>query len=252
MGVLTRPTAFLDASSGSGLSLTQKFAADLNSVATSGDKPSATADCGTVTTGALLIITQVGVVNGNGSSAEFSTPSKSSGTATLGSFTQVAKGAFGTSWTGVAQTWRVPVTSGGTLVLSTDDNGGTQISYGWGLIVHEVTGHDTTTPVDGAYSVGVDSDATPADGTLTATPTADDVVYAASSWDTDTGTKDIYAGTGFTLLANVSPDGSFYTAGGVATRTGSTSTTVPFPVLANYSGTVYDSGHLAFIIKKAP
>lgn len=232
-----------------GVTLTQKFAGDVNSTTSASNKAAATADVGTVETGSMLIVTQIGLVNGNGSEATFVTPSKSSGTATLGSWTLIGSRANGTSWSGVAATWRVPVTAGGTLVLSTDDNGATQISYGWGLIVHQVTGHDPTTPIAGYIDSGNSADATPPDVTLSATPDVSDTVYAVSSWDTDAGTKAITAGTGFTLLAEVSPDSGAYTAGGVATRTGSASTTVALPILSGYGGTIYESGHLAFIIK---
>jgi hypothetical protein len=253
MGVLIKPIMFLNPPAAPTFTITNKFAADVNSSTTGSNKASATVDCGTVTTDSILIVSQFGSVDAAGTTP-WVTPVKSSGTATIGSAVLIGSQARANARNAEAVTavWYIPVTSGGTLVLTTDDS---IVSVGWGCVVDEVTGHDTSTPITGAVTRTWQSDSggtnqAAADSTLTATPSVDDIAYAVADWDGDTGTNTASAGTGWTETQEVSPDAA-YTIGIVQTRTGSASTNVVWPT-ASTTGSTYSLGAIAFIIKKAP
>jgi hypothetical protein len=227
------------------LSIVNKFNGDVGSTATSSDRAATNVNCGSVRTGAVLIVTQLGVINAN----VWDAPIKASGTATIGTVTEIATDGWTPGvWTGRVTCWRIPVISGGTLVLETDD--GTGPSYGWFTVVDEVLGYDPTTPIAGVFSDSWNADGAPADSNVGATPNVDDVLYAAMAWDVDTGAKTLTPGTGWTERYE-SSSAAHYTFGSVNTKTGTTSPVVDWPSITGYGGAVYYSGGVAFIIKKA-
>lgn len=213
---------------------------------TAGTGHDGTFDCGTVAAGDLVCVVCGGTDGNTTSSPVWTTPSKSSGTATISAVTEIANSRIATNATATERAWWFTVTAGGTLVLAYGDD---LISYGPGICVWKYTGHDTGTPIAGAIT---DAEAattlTPATATLGATPTVDDDVIGVIDWDTNAGAgKGVTPGSGFTELALVGTATDFVMMQ-VAFRTGSTSTSVPWAT-QDGTPTVFSTSGLAFIVK---
>ena len=227
------------------LALTTQGTADLANT-TEGTSHDGTIDCGTVTTGAMLIVAAGGT--GGTVGTTWTTPTKSSGTATIGTAVQIGSTAGGGTYQSTVMAWRIPITTGGTLVLSIGD--GNQ-SFGAHYHAIQYTGQDSTTPIAGAvtqYNATDGGDL--ANSTLGATPTADDEVVAIVNYDTDAGAgKGITPGTNFTERYDTGATDD-YVQMQTATRAGSvsTSTTVVWGTQDDTPAS-YEAAGLAFIVK---
>ena len=208
-----------------------------------------TLSLGTVATDDIVVVIVGGTINQTFN--DWLTPSKSSGTATIGSVTEIiSERDTAETYTAEVTAWWFEVTAGGTLTINYGDAG--DDSFGPGIIVAVATGADTTTPVTGAIG---DSSASnnqdPADGTLGAAPVSGDYSVAAINWDSDNtpGTKGVTPGSGWTEAADLGSNDD-YIQFQASYRTGSTSTTVDWPDSDN-SPTRYSHAAVAFNIKAA-
>jgi hypothetical protein len=212
---------------------------------TDGASHDGTVDCGTVTSGGILMFHAGGT--GGTTGTTWTTPTKSSGTATIGTAVQVGTTAGGTSYASTVMVWRIPITGSGTLVLSTGD-----ASTSFGAHYHAImyTGQDTTTPIAGAVTqTGTTS---LSNSTLGATPAAADEVVAVANWDTDAGAgKGVAVGTNFTERYDTGATDD-YVQMQSATRAGSVSvsTTVVWGT-QDGTPTVYTAAGVAYIVKAA-
>lgn len=236
-------------------------ALDVNSIGGGGhgNQTAATTSLGTVTANAMLIVAQFGTMFQNVGNPTWAVPTKSAGTATIGTPVEIDN-VFPINGNNFASTcltvWQIPVLTGGTLTLQTDENlsgAGTSGSWGWGLIVDEIAGHDSGTPIVGAVARSWDSNTgginqSAANSTLGATPTTDDLLYVFASFDMDAGVNSLAAGAGWAGVAEVTPDATVYTAGGAAINANTTSTTVVWPTQTS-AGDAYSLAGIAFIVK---
>lgn len=217
-----------------------------------------TLDCGTVTNGALLIVTAAGTLANVGGRGRWATPTRNAGssTATIGTVTEIGATAENDN-AAYVRVWQIVVTGGGTLVLNvtteaTGVGGGADATYGARWRCYEYTGQDTTTPIAGAVTQFLGSAGNMSNSTLGATPDAADEVFAVADWDTDTGAgKGLTPGTNFTEL-HEDVDSTDYTQSSTNYRPGSvsTSTTVVWPT-QDGTPTVYTAAGVAFIVKAA-
>lgn len=229
------------------LALTTQGTADLANT-TEGTSHDGTIDCGTVTTGAMLIVAAGGT--GGTVGTTWTTPTKSSGTATIGTAVQIGSTAGGGTYQSTVMAWRIPITTGGTLVLSIGD--GNQ-SFGAHYHAIQYTGQDSTTPIAGAVTqYNATDNADLANSTLGATPATADEVVAIVNYDTDAGAgKGITPGTNFTERYDTGATDD-YVQMQTATRAGSvsTSTTVVWGTQDDTPAS-YEAAGLAFIVKAA-
>ncbi len=205
---------------------------------------------GSVTAGDLIIVVCGGTSGNITTAGVWSAPAKSSGTATIGAVTEITPEArVATVFTATIRAWQFQVTGSGTLTISYGD---ALASFGPGIIVTKYApGFNTGTPV-----VGVISDAeaattlTPGTATLAETPTVDDEVHCYIDWDSNAAAgKGVTAGSGFTERAFAGSSTDFVEFQ-LATRTGSTSTSVPWPTEDGTPATFSTAG-IAFIVKAA-
>jgi hypothetical protein len=206
-----------------------------------------TVDCGTVSTGDLILALVAGTSRVNGTVYAVT---KSAGTATIGTQTAYEANADGNA-NEAAAIVSFQVTAGGTLTLQATAAG---LTYGFDLIVVKYTGHDTTTPtVTGVSQLELDADNTspvgawsPTTATLANTPiSADEVIILVGS-DTDPG-----AGKGWTSSDTAvasTTDTSHFCMTDVRARTGSTSTTITWPTEDGSPATFSYAG-VAVIVK---
>jgi len=215
---------------------------------TEGTTHDGTFDCGTVTAGDLLLCMVGGTKGMTSSTTPWTAPSKSSGTATIGTVTSIGSIGASSDFSSCVQAWWIPVTGTGTLVLAYGD---AVTSFGCDIHAWKYTGHDTTTPVAGATTQEDPAASfSPTTATLGATPTADDEVIVFANGDTDAAAgKGWSAGSGFTERSETTSAANFCHSE-AATRTASTSTTITWPT-HDGTPTVYTVAGLAFIVKAA-
>lgn len=218
---------------------TNRYNGTVNASTSEGDKDGTAALSGSVTADNFLIVA-VGTTTGTDTSGVHNAPTKNSGTATIGTPVSIGGTNQGAAFTVEVHAWRVPITGSGTLTLNITDTGPT---FGFGVQIDEVSGHDATTPITGA----VTSTAT-SNSTLGATPATDDVSYQFGNFDTDAGTGKGFTASGWALLDSVIGTTSDYVQMQAATRTGSTSTTVDW-IDEDGTPAVYSQGFVGFIIK---
>ena len=210
---------------------------------TEGGSHDGTFDVGTVTLDAILFVTAYGSLGLSGSSPSWTAPTKSSGAATIGTVVEVSSANTGGDYPSVVTVWRMPITAGGTLVLSVGDTGN---SFGAHYTAIEYTGHDSGTPIAGAITATGTTSLS--NGTLGATPVSADETLQFVNYDTDATTgKGMTAGTDFTELYDVG-NSDDYVQASVSYRASSTSTTVVFNT-QDGTPTVYKSAGVAFIVK---
>lgn len=128
------------------------------------------------------------------------------------------------------------------------DCGATNV-HAYRLWVDDITGIDTTTQFTGAV-VGSDADGDGAAAlTLAASPTVDDIIYAAAIGGISSGSPTMTPGAGFTELLDALSTG--WANWHLQTVTGVTSTNVPWADLNAGAGTNLGATLLAFTIKNA-
>lgn len=208
-----------------------------------------TFDCGTVTNGDLLIVGCAGTPNST-TRPVWVTPTKSSGTATIGTVSAIGEAGGSAANDESVRAWHLPVTGSGTLVIT---YGATIDSFGCDVMVLKYTGHDTGTPVTGGVTQNNTAGGQLSDSTLAATPATDDEVVCFVGFDTNNGGASAYDYTGTNFTERILPsDSSDFCMSTCATRAGSvsTSTTVNWPN-ENVSETVFTAAGVAFIVKVA-
>lgn len=122
--------------------------------------------------------------------------------------------------------------------------------HAYRLYVFDISGTpDTTNPTAGPI-IGTDADGNNAfNMTLSATPTADDLIVAAVAVGVNSGTIDVGAGTGWSEL--VDADSTGWAAWQLQALTGVTSASVDWTDLNTNTGTSLGATALAFIIKNS-
>ena len=224
---------------------------------TSSASHSGTCDLGTVATGDLIILYAAGTVYATPGTPFtdpvppfLATPSKSSGTATIGTVTDVKRAETTTQNTAFAIAWRFAVTAGGTLVISVADSG--EWTYGFWILAEQWTGHDTTTPIGSTVSDNETASGSfsPSSQTLGVAPASGDYVMVWVDADTDAGSgKGWTPGSGFTESTEVGASTNDYVEANLSYRTGSTSTTVNWPTDTAGGPTRYSCAGIGFVVK---
>ena len=246
-----RDTASGSATFSSGVALTRTLVGSSTSLCntTPSDSHDGTFNCGTLTAGDLVVVACAGTIQEPliAWHPVWTTPSKSSGTATIGTVTEIGEAWVGADYSVQVRVWHFAVTGTGTLVLNYGDSDET---YGPGIIVLKYTGHDATTPIAGAIAPTVTNPPLATTGTLGATPVAADEVVQFTNWDTDAGSgKNTTPGANFTERADIGAT-SDYVMFACSTRTGTTSTTQTWNT-ENATPTTYSCGGVMFIVKAA-
>lgn len=222
---------------------TVKYADVVDASATTPGSYGGTFDCGTVTTGAVMIFA-IGGTKILGSDTNVWTCTKSSGSCTLGTITQRAVVSSTVGNSGNLAFFSAPVTAGGTLVMETTD--GSETTLGMGAFAVEATGHDATTPFAGTVNDFLLDDTI----TLGATPAAADMVFQVIHVPTTPGPGKGYDVAGSWVDRGTVGESDDIIQLHMATLTGSTSTTVTWSTEDGDPETFTDQG-IAFILKAA-